>query len=46
MRLVLARVLWNFDLALEEESKGWIEGMPIFTLWQKPPLQVRLSAVR
>jgi len=45
MRLILARVLWNFDLELTEESKNWREGMKIFILWEKPPLFVKLKPV-
>ncbi|KAI0180600.1 cytochrome P450 [Hypoxylon sp. FL1284] len=39
MRLILARVLWNFDLALDPVSDGWHE-QRIFALWEKPPLRV------
>lgn len=43
MRLILARVLWNFDLTLADESKGWIEKQDIFLLWEKAPLNLRLT---
>jgi cytochrome P450 len=39
MRLIMARLLWNFDLALEEQSKNWHE-QKIRGLWEKPPLMV------
>jgi cytochrome P450 len=42
MRLILARVLWNFDLELCEESSGWNE-QKSFVLWEKPPLWCKLS---
>ncbi|KAE8153715.1 cytochrome P450 [Aspergillus avenaceus] len=43
MRLILARVLWNFDLALCQESRGWADQRS-FIIWQKPPLLCRLTA--
>ncbi|RDW89918.1 cytochrome P450 [Aspergillus mulundensis] len=41
MRVILARVLWNFDLELAPESEGW-ERQKVYTLWDKGPLMVRL----
>ncbi|KAL4939387.1 cytochrome P450 [Aspergillus oleicola] len=41
MRVILARVLWNFDLELLPESDGW-EKQKVYTLWDKGPLMVRL----
>lgn len=38
MRMILARVLWNFDLELCLESRrGW-EEQRSFLLWEKKPL--------
>lgn len=42
IRSILARVLWNFDMELEEDSQGWTEQKE-YTLWDKPPLWVRLK---
>ncbi|KAL4977328.1 cytochrome P450 [Aspergillus desertorum] len=42
MRLILARILWNFDMELSPESDGW-ERQKVYTLWDKGPLMVRLS---
>ncbi|KAH8781502.1 cytochrome P450 [Hyaloscypha sp. PMI_1271] len=39
MRLIMARLLWNFDLALDEQSKNWHE-QKILALWERPPLMV------
>ncbi|KAL5343989.1 cytochrome P450 [Aspergillus crustosus] len=42
MRLILAHVLWNFDLGLCEESRGW--GVQrSYVLWDKPPLMCYLK---
>jgi hypothetical protein len=44
MRLILARIIWNFDLELLPESKNWNE-QKVFVLWLKPDLHVKLSLV-
>lgn len=46
MRLILARVLWNFDMDLCEESKDWLKTQKIWGLWQKGPMWIRLSKRR
>lgn len=47
MRLILARLLWSFDLAWADELKleSWGE-QQTFIFWQKSPLYVRLSRRR
>ena len=42
MRSILARVLWHFDLELQEESRKWAD-QKVHTLWDKPPLMVKVS---
>jgi cytochrome P450 len=42
MRLIITKVLWNFDLELCEESKGWLD-QPVYTLRQKGPLVVKAT---
>ncbi|PYH70638.1 cytochrome P450 [Aspergillus vadensis CBS 113365] len=42
MRLILSRLLWNFDLELSEESTQWSD-QKTFTLWEKPALMCKLS---
>jgi cytochrome P450 len=42
MRLILARVLWNFDLVLGEESKYW-NNQRTYILWDKPSLLCKLK---
>lgn len=43
MRLILARVLWNFDLELADKTKDWIGNQKIYVLWEKVPLEVYLK---
>lgn len=45
MRLVLVRVLWNFDLKLDPESVNWTDQKTYF-LWEKKPLKVQLFPIR
>jgi cytochrome P450 len=45
MRVILARLLWNFDVELCEESRNWVEGIKVFMIYQRPPLMVKLSPV-
>ncbi|KAF2852264.1 cytochrome P450 monooxygenase-like protein [Plenodomus tracheiphilus IPT5] len=45
MRLLIAKVLYNFDLELCPESKDWSD-QRTFILWQKKPLMCKLTAVR
>ncbi|KAH7142216.1 cytochrome P450 [Dactylonectria macrodidyma] len=43
MRLILARLVWNFHLELDPRSEGWLEKNVLSFLWEKPPLYVRLT---
>ncbi|KAH8884933.1 cytochrome P450 ClCP1 [Thozetella sp. PMI_491] len=42
MRLILARVVYNFDMKMAEESRGWIK-QKVFNFWDKPPLYAYLT---
>ncbi|KAL6359076.1 hypothetical protein LRP88_09276 [Fusarium phalaenopsidis] len=42
MRLILARLLWKFDLELVSESKNWND-QKVFNLWEKGDLKVKLT---
>lgn len=46
MRLILARILWNFDLAIEDDSREWLKDQPVYVLWDKPALNVTLTLVK
>lgn len=41
MRLIIAHVLWNFDMELELDSLNWID-QKVYALWEKNPLNVKL----
>ena len=42
MRVILARMLWNFDVELCPESKRWVD-QKIKTLWIKPKLMCKVK---
>ncbi|OBS23183.1 hypothetical protein FPOA_03738 [Fusarium poae] len=44
MRLLLARLLWKFDVELIPESRNWND-QNIYLLWEKGRLQVKLTEV-
>ncbi|KAJ6037980.1 uncharacterized protein N7446_012256 [Penicillium canescens] len=42
IRTVFARLLWNFDLRISDESRSWID-QKIFLMREKGPLKVYLT---
>jgi hypothetical protein len=46
LRSVLARLVWKFDMSLDEDSKAWIEGQQAFDIWHKTALNVHLTPVK
>jgi hypothetical protein len=44
MRVIITRLIWNFDLALDERSRNWLD-QKMFTMWEKPDLLVKLTPV-
>ncbi|KAF5485433.1 Cytochrome P450 monooxygenase 1 [Colletotrichum aenigma] len=45
MRLILARLIWNFDVQIDEACMDWAEKQQIFILWDKGPLEAHLTPV-
>lgn len=45
IRLLAAKMLFNFDLELCEEGRDWTE-QKVFVLWEKKPLMCRLRTVK
>ncbi|KAF2726932.1 cytochrome P450 [Polyplosphaeria fusca] len=50
MRIMLAKLLWHFDLEKPELSTedektwdGWMDRLKVYFLWEKPPLMVKLK---
>ncbi|KAI0457256.1 cytochrome p450 monooxygenase [Xylaria acuta] len=47
MRLILAKILYRFDIASAPGAEGWIDRQKIYSIWDKPELPVYLkSAVK
>ncbi|KAK8080401.1 hypothetical protein PG997_008219 [Apiospora hydei] len=45
MRLILAKIIFNFDLHLADDSKDWLDRQGVYFLWEKPALHVHLTPV-
>lgn len=46
MRLILAKVLFSFDLELVDKRQDWMKDQKLYTLWEKPSLMVKLKPVQ
>ena len=46
MKLILARIVFNFDMKLADDSKNWMRGQKVLTFWDKPPLNVYYTKVQ
>ncbi|KAL7944168.1 cytochrome P450 [Trichoderma barbatum] len=47
MRLVLAKVIFNFNLELDEKRSGdWVSEQKIYAMWEKGPLWVKLTSAK
>ncbi|KAJ9143404.1 putative Cytochrome P450 [Pleurostoma richardsiae] len=44
MRLVLARLVFNFDMRLADPDQDWMK-QKVYVIWDKPPLNVYLTPV-
>ncbi|KAJ5187340.1 hypothetical protein N7449_010334 [Penicillium cf. viridicatum] len=42
IHMILARVVFNFDMELDQPEKDWLD-QKVFTLWEKPELMVKLK---
>ncbi|KAK4494541.1 hypothetical protein PRZ48_013897 [Zasmidium cellare] len=45
MRLVLARLVYTFNMESVSRSEKWDEGLKVYFLWKKPPLRVRFTPI-
>ncbi|CAG9986847.1 unnamed protein product [Clonostachys byssicola] len=43
MRVILARIIWNFDLVMAHDSQNWMNKEEVYTLWMKGPLNFYLK---
>ncbi|KAK3661299.1 hypothetical protein LTR56_000422 [Elasticomyces elasticus] len=45
MRLLFAKMLYNFDFGLADPTEDWYGGLRSFMVWERTPLRIRLRAV-
>jgi hypothetical protein len=45
MRLILANMIYHFDLTLADESRDWIAKQKAYPLWARGQLQVFVEPV-
>lgn len=45
MKIILARLVRNFDIELRDEGFDWLGTMKVWYLWSKTPLWVNLTPV-
>ena len=46
MRLILAKMIWWFDLELMPECRNWPGDQFIYTTWEKIPLKIKVTPVK
>lgn len=46
MRIILARLVWEFDLELLSTEVDWERDTEVKLLWRKPKLRVRFKSAR
>jgi cytochrome P450 len=44
MKLILAKLVWHFDMELVDKDEDWVGKQHIYGLWDKEPLLVKLKA--
>jgi hypothetical protein len=44
MRLIVSKLIWNFDMELQQESQNWSNQLT-YNLWSKGELNVKLTPV-
>ncbi|KAI1373215.1 cytochrome P450 ClCP1 [Hypoxylon crocopeplum] len=45
MRLILAKIIYNFDMSIDDGSRGWLENQKAGNLWHKPALNIYMKPV-
>lgn len=43
MRIILARIIWNFEMRLADDSRDWTDSQDAWVVWEKPTLNVYLT---
>ena len=43
LRLILAKILWKFDMKLMDDNLDWVKENKNYVFWEKPALPVQFS---
>jgi hypothetical protein len=43
MRLIMARMVWNYDIEIAEESIDWAKSCKCYIAFEKVPLYIHLK---
>lgn len=43
LRIILSRLLWNFDIKLASGTENWLTEQPLYLLWKKTSLNITLK---
>ncbi|KAK4039424.1 cytochrome P450 [Parachaetomium inaequale] len=46
MRLIMARIIFEFDMELADQCRDWLKNARVYTIWEKEPLYVRFTPVK
>ncbi|KAH7007774.1 cytochrome P450 ClCP1 [Ilyonectria destructans] len=46
MRSILARLMYNFDVELDDVSQDWLSSQKTYIIWEKGPLRLRFTNVK
>ena len=46
MRLLVCELMMHFDMEPYTESKAWFSNQRVWTIWEQPPLMVKLTAIK
>ncbi|KAK5046900.1 hypothetical protein LTR84_007254 [Exophiala bonariae] len=46
LRIVLAKILWKFDMKLMDDNLDWVKSNKNYVFWEKPSLPVQFSPVQ
>lgn len=43
LRVILAKMLWKFDMRLTDENLDWVKENKCYVFWEKPALPIQFS---
>ena len=42
LRVIIARIIWNFDFELVNKEMDWFRDSRVFIMWDKPDLMLKI----